>query len=73
MEVYKLQIYQGMIQYLLKSTHYTLKDIATLSHSSITNIKSIYYHNVIPKDFLSESSLINLYQIVVNLKTRQTA
>ena len=38
----KLQIYQGIIQYLLDSTDYDLKNIAVLSNASIKMIRTIY-------------------------------
>jgi hypothetical protein len=37
----KTQIYKGMIQYLLESTNYTLKNIADLTDSSLKNIRLI--------------------------------
>ena len=61
----KLQIYKGMIQYLLDSTHYTLKHIAELSSASIKNSLSLYRGNHIPIDFTLELALTNLYLIIL--------
>ena len=61
----KVQIYQGMIQYLLESTHYTLKNIADLSHSSMKNISSIHCDGLIPPVFASELQLVKLYQMIL--------
>lgn len=61
----QLQIYKGMIGYLLESTHYTLKHIAELSSSSINNIRSIYLDGQLPVDFSSGLALTNVYLIVL--------
>ena len=65
----KLKIYKGIIQYLLESTNYSLKNIADLSHTSIKNISSIYCDEILPKDFSSELDLVKLYQIILGLNT----
>lgn len=67
----KLNIYKGMIQYILDSTHYTLKHIAQLSHSSLDNIRMIYSHDSVPKGFKSEIELMKLYQIVLEINKNQ--
>ena len=67
----KLQIYKGMIQYLLKSTDYTLKDIAHLSHSSIKNIRSIYCNDLMPLNFSSELQLVKLYHLILELRINE--
>lgn len=68
----KLQIYQGIIQYLLDSTDYDLKNIAALSNSTIKSIRSIYHGNEIPANFSSsEKHLVQLYQMVIELNTRK--
>lgn len=64
---YQLQIYKGMIQYLLESTNYTLKSIADLSDSSVKNIKSIYYDDFIPQNFTSELQLVKLYLMILEI------
>ena len=61
----KLQIYKGMIQYLLESTNYNLKNIADLTNSSIKIIQSIHCAAVIPDDFSSELQLVKLYHIIL--------
>jgi hypothetical protein len=63
----KVKIYQGIIQYLLESTNYTLKNIADLSSTSIKNIRSIYCDDVIPPTFTSEMLLIRLYQMILEI------
>lgn len=65
----KLNIYKGMIQYILESTHYTLKNISELSGSSLDNIRAIYCHNIVPSDFKSEIQLMKLYQIILEIST----
>jgi len=67
----KLSIYKGMIQYILDSTHYTLKHISQLSHSSLDNIRMIYCHNSVPISFRSEVELMKLYQIVLEINMNQ--
>jgi histidinol phosphatase-like PHP family hydrolase len=67
----KVQIYQGMVQYILESTHYTLKNIAQLSHSSLDNIRKIYCCDAAPCDFKSEIELLKLYQIVLEINTER--
>jgi hypothetical protein len=67
----RLQIYKGMIQYLLVSTPYTLKNIADLSHSSIKNIRSIYCDEQIPRHFSSELNLVKLYHSIVELNLHE--
>ena len=61
----KVKIYQGMIQYLLESTQYTLKNIADLSNSSMKSIRSIHCDGLIPPVFASELQLVKLYQMVL--------
>lgn len=61
----KLQIYQGIIEYLLKSTNYTLKNIADHTGASIQHLRSIYIGDQVPLVFSSELQLIKLYQIIL--------
>jgi hypothetical protein len=69
---YKVQIYQGIIQYLLQSTDYDLKNIAALSNTSIKNIRSIYQGNELPLNFTSsEKHLVQLYQMILELNLKQ--
>lgn len=67
----KLQIYKGMIQYILESTPYTLKRIAALTNSTISNIRSIYNYNQIPSSFPEEIHLIQLYQIILDIEKKR--
>lgn len=68
----KVQIYQGIIQYLLESTDYDLKNIAALSNASIKNIRSIYQGNELPPNFTSsEKHLVQLYQMIIGLNIKQ--
>lgn len=64
----KLQIYKGMIQYLLESTNYSLKNIADLSNSPVGSIRSIYCDEILPDTFKSERQLLRLYQLVLEIK-----
>ena len=66
----KVQIYQGMIQYLLKSTQYTLKNIADLSNASMKNIRLIHCDGCMPSDFASELQLVKLYQMVLEYQKK---
>lgn len=61
----KIQIYKGIIQYLLDTTHYSLKTIAILSDSSVKNILHIYKHDQIPPNFNSEVELVRLFEIIL--------
>ncbi|HIF0226180.1 hypothetical protein SC979_10005 [Legionella pneumophila serogroup 1] len=63
----KLQIYKGIIQYILESTNYSLKNIADLSNSSIKNIRTIYCDNFVPHNFSSEMQLVRLYQMILEV------
>ena len=67
----KLDIYKGMIQYILNTTHYTLKHIAQLSQSSLDSIRMIYCHNYLPQNFSSEAGLIKLYQLILEITDTQ--
>lgn len=67
----KLQIYKGIIQYLLESTNYTLKNIADLSSSSLKSIRSIYCDSSIPSNFASELQLVKLYQMILEINTNE--
>lgn len=69
----KVQIYQGMIQYLLDSTHYTLKNIADLSNSSIKNIRSIHCDGLMPPVFASELQLVKFYQMVLEVNIKKSS
>jgi hypothetical protein len=67
----KLQIYQGIIRYLLESTNYTLKNIADLSSTSIINIRSIYCDDLVPPNFSSEVPLVRLYQMILEINIQE--
>lgn len=67
----RLNIYKGMIQYILDSTSYTLKHIAQLSHSSLDSIRAIYCHDLLPNSFKSEVQLLQLYQIVLEINMNE--
>ncbi|HHW4979444.1 TPA: hypothetical protein ACU0X0_002840 [Legionella anisa] len=67
----KVQIYKGIIQYLLESTNYTLKNIADLSNSPIKNIRAIYCDNFVPFNFSSELQLVRLYQMILEIHTQE--
>ena len=63
----KLQIYKGIIQYILDSTHYTMKNIADISGTPLDNIRAIYCHDSAPCSLKSEVQLIKLYQIILEI------
>lgn len=67
----KLQIYKGIIQYLLESTNYNLKNIADLSHISLNTIRAIYFDNQMPSHFSCEQQLVNLYHFILELKIKE--
>ena len=67
----KVQIYKGIIQYLLESTNYNLKNIAELSNSSLEHLRSIHCQNMLPTDFSSESQLVKLYQIILDIHPKK--
>ncbi|OGV30002.1 MAG: hypothetical protein A3E88_07505 [Legionellales bacterium RIFCSPHIGHO2_12_FULL_35_11] len=62
-----------MIQYLLESTNYNLKNIADLSNSSIQNIRSIYFDDLMPSNFFSELQLVRLYHIILEVNVGKTS
>lgn len=68
---FKVNIYKGIIDYLLSSTHFTLKDIANHTGSAISNIRSIYLDQQLPPHFSSEQSLVRLYQIILEIQTNK--
>jgi hypothetical protein len=43
----------------------TLKRIASLSHSTIANIRAIYHYEEMPLNFNEERHLVQLYQIIL--------
>ncbi|CZP96131.1 TPA: hypothetical protein U2K26_003431 [Legionella pneumophila] len=65
---FKVTIYKGIIDYLLSSTHFTLKDIANHTGAPISSIRSIYHDQTIPPHFLSEIALTRLYQIILDIQ-----
>lgn len=66
----KLQIYKGIIQYLLDSTNYTIKNIAEVTNSSVKNIRTIYCEDQIPAHF-SEINLVKLYHMMLELNLHE--
>lgn len=64
----RLQICQNIIQYLLESTSYSLKNIADLSHAPIRHIRSIYYADALLPNEASEINLLNLYRVILELQ-----
>ncbi len=67
----KHQIYKGIIQYLLDTTPYTIKNIAELSNSSVKIIRSIYCDNQVPSRVSIELSLVKLYHMIIELHLRE--
>lgn len=64
----KLKVYQGIIQYLLSNTGYSLKRIASFSCCSLKTIRSIYTYSELPSDTSSEINLVRLFQIILELE-----
>ncbi|MDQ5884486.1 MAG: hypothetical protein QG556_826 [Pseudomonadota bacterium] len=67
----KVNIYKGMIEYVLETTDYNLKRIAHLSNSSIGNIKMIYSYGEIPEDFKEEMDLVRLYMMILDMQRKR--
>ncbi len=69
----KLQIYQGIIQYLLDSTSYDINNIAALSNASLRSIRLIHQGIAMPENFSSsEKHLVQLYQVVLEINTKKS-
>lgn len=68
---YKLQIYQSIIKFLLETTNYSLKSIALLSKTSITDIRSIHNRNQLPPAFDAELKLVQLFQIILEINATE--
>lgn len=66
----RLQIYRGVIHYLLESTGYTLKDIAHMSNSTVKSIRTIYCDGELPRSFNSEVHLVKLFQFILELNLK---
>ena len=69
----KLQIYQGIILYLLESTHYNLKNIAEFTDSPITHIQALYRGEKLSLHCSSEHKLMQMYQIVLGIQNKRYA
>lgn len=61
----KLRVYQGIIQYLLGNTGYSLKRIASFSCCSLKTIRSIHTHGELPSDSSAEINLVRLFQVIL--------
>jgi hypothetical protein len=68
----KVLIYRGIIQYILESTDYSLDNIADLADCSVEEIDSIYNDSIIPPNFLSETQLLKIYQLVLSLQPKKS-
>lgn len=71
-QIIKQKIYKLMIEYILETTNYNLKSIASFSNTSIKKIRQIYSHNEIPNDFDSELQLVKLFEIILEINTTQS-
>ncbi|KTC73133.1 Uncharacterised protein [Legionella bozemanae] len=68
---FRLQICKSIINYLLESTNYTLKDIATLLNCSIRQLHSIYFDELMPTNLSYERDLVGLYHLILELNTNK--
>lgn len=67
----KLQIYQGIIQYLLDSTNFDIESIAALSNTSLRSMRIIHQGIAMPENFSSsEKQLVQLYQMILELNQK---
>lgn len=64
---FRLQICKSIINYLLESTNYTLKDIAALLNCSIRQLRSIYFDELMPTNLHCERDLVRLYHLILEL------
>lgn len=73
-QYFRLRICKGIIQYLLETSNYSLKDIAIISNSSIKQIRSIYNEEQLPDLFSSEINLVEAYRAILlyNSKKKST-
>lgn len=69
----KVIIYQGIIEYLLEETNYSLKNIAALTNSSIKSLREIYLYSEIPRNFQSEIQLVKLFEMILEIQTKNPA
>ncbi|RAP36818.1 hypothetical protein B1207_07715 [Legionella quinlivanii] len=69
----KIRIYKGIIEYLLKTTNYSLKNIADLIDTSMRSINLAYSEQAFSIKYSSELKLLKLYQAVLqfNVHTAQ--
>ena len=67
----KVSIYKSMIQYFMNSTDYSLKRIAFLANSSVSNIQSIYRYGEMPANFNEELDLVRLYMMILDSERRR--
>ncbi len=67
----KLQIYKGIINYLIEVTNYNLKNIAELSNTSLKDLITIYSNHQLPENYAYESGLINLYRLIIDLERKK--
>ncbi|CEG57641.1 TPA: hypothetical protein JA346_07810 [Legionella pneumophila] len=68
---FRLQICKNIINYLLESTNYTLKDIAALLNCSIRQLRSIYFDELMPTNLYCERDLVRLYHLILELNTNK--
>lgn len=64
----KLKVYQGIIQYLLSNTGYSLRRIAAFSGCSLKTIRSIHSYGELSSDCSTEINLVRLFQIILELE-----
>lgn len=68
---FRVQICKDIINYLLESTNYNLKNIADLLNCSIREFRSIYFDEFIPLNASFERDLVRLYLLILDINTNK--
>ncbi|WP_412755745.1 hypothetical protein, partial [Legionella anisa] len=64
---FRLPICKNIINYLLESTNYNLKDIAALLNCSIRQLHTIYFAELMPANVSFERELVRLYLLILEI------
>ncbi|WP_412755735.1 hypothetical protein, partial [Legionella anisa] len=63
----RLPTCKNIINYLLESTNYSLKNIADLLHCSIRQLRTIYFDELMPANVSFERELVRLYLLILEI------